>query len=272
VREELSTPRGQRSLSGVGWSNSSLADAERMAREHLATHRARLIEGDERRAGGYPYSDGRPLQEEIVQRLDAADGSLLALVTRNAYGALVLNCERVLFVDLDFESFVPEHSFWSRLFGKNVSNESAALAHAERVAERMPNWGFRIYRTKAGLRVILDTLMVDARDPFWIELLESFRSDPMYVKLCQSQQSFRARITPKPWRCGIPRPALRFPYTSEHECALVLQWQHAYEQASAEYATCRLLKTVGPRSKLTNIDKVIALHDRFSLNGEQPLA
>lgn len=272
VREELQTPRGERSLSGVGWSNVSLAEAEVMAQAHLQVHRARMLDGDERRAGGYPYTDGRPLQEEIVDTLNAADGSPLALITRNAYGALVLNCEKVLFIDLDFENFVPQRSFLSRLFGKSESVEDAALAHAERVAARTPNWGFRIYRTKAGLRLVLESVLADAKDPFWIALLEAFGSDPMYVKLCQSQQSFRARITPKPWRCGVPRPALRFPYASERERAQTAQWVSAYERKAEQFATCQLLRGVGPRGASASIDKVLALHDRFALNAERPLA
>jgi hypothetical protein len=272
VREELRTARGERTLSAVGWSNESVADAEHVARRRLEAHRAAMLAGDERKPGAYPYGDGRPLQEEIVDTVRSADGSVMAVVTRNAYGALVLNCEKVLFVDLDFEGFVPQPSFLQRLFGKPQTAEGNALARATEVAARNSAWGFRVYRTKAGLRLLLHNALANAKEPFWISLLQSFGSDPMYVKLCQSQQSFRARLTPKPWRCGVARPTLRFPYASDRERNFVEHWVQRYERQSTGFAICQLLTTLGPSDQWGGIDRVVAYHDRFTLNGSQPLA
>ncbi len=272
VRGQLTIPAGPRALSAVGWSNESQSAAEAMAKERLEVHRSRLLAGSNAPSSSYPYADGRPLQEEIVQTVTGADGAVAALLTRNAYGALVLNCDRVLFIDLDFANFVPQTSFWSRWFGKRGSHEDSTLAHAQRVAARTPQWGFRVYRTLAGLRLVLTSAAADARDPFWIDVLQTFGSDPMYVKLCQSQQSFRARLTPKPWRCDFPRPTLRYPYASDGERAQVEAWVHRYERLSERFATCRLLTTFGPRDTLGSVDRIVALHDRYALNGDLPLA
>jgi hypothetical protein len=33
-------------------------------------------------------------------------------------------------------------------------------------------------------------------------LMRFLRADPDYVRLCAVQECYRARLTPKPWRCG----------------------------------------------------------------------
>ncbi len=69
----------------------------------------------------YCYSN-MPLREEVVQRFTDADGATTAAVTRNGYGALVLNTAQAMFVDIDF----PEAGAGAglsrlagRFFGKN---------------------------------------------------------------------------------------------------------------------------------------------------------
>ena len=53
--------------------------------------------------GGFPvryeYSD-RPLREETIQEIRNGDG-ISAVFTRNSYGAIVLNTNRVMFVNVD---------------------------------------------------------------------------------------------------------------------------------------------------------------------------
>jgi hypothetical protein len=43
-----------------------------------------------------------PLREEIIQPLPSYSGSELSVVTRNVYGALVLNTTNTMFVCIDF--------------------------------------------------------------------------------------------------------------------------------------------------------------------------
>lgn len=41
-------------------------------------------------------------------------------------------------------------------------------------------------------------------------LLTDFGSDPLYIRLCRLQESFRARLTPQPWRCRLQSLPVRF--------------------------------------------------------------
>src|SRR5262245_36925056 len=89
-----------RRLEFACWRGSDLSveDARtraRMAAEEVAARAAQT--GEPPRA--YLYGD-RPLREEVVRPLDG-NGSGGAVVTRNAYGCLVLNTAGALFVDVD---------------------------------------------------------------------------------------------------------------------------------------------------------------------------
>ncbi len=57
----------------------------------------RLISHPDQR-NQYQYGD-RPIPEPLIQQLDAS-----SVVTRNVYGALVLNVDHLMFVDIDRES------------------------------------------------------------------------------------------------------------------------------------------------------------------------
>ena len=63
--------------------------------------RARITSGDipcSTRGGYYP---NRPFREQIIRELKDAAGQTSAVITRNAYGCLVLNTARMMFVDID---------------------------------------------------------------------------------------------------------------------------------------------------------------------------
>ncbi len=271
VNEEVSTPRGMRSVTGVGWSNDSAEKAHEMALQHLAAAKERILVADPPRQGAYGYGDGRPLREEVVSTLPDSDGSNLAVISRNGYGSLVLNTRKVMFIDLDFESTPSvEGSFFQRLFGGKKSPQDNALAHVERVAQGYPQWSFRVYRTAAGLRLVLLSSLVDAKDPHWIEVLEAFGSDPLYIKLCRTQSSFRARLTPKAWRCDYRRPGLTFPYGPSGR-QYMDRWLKGYEGVCQKYTTCHLLTTIGPEVMPSGVSKVLKLHDAAAVDAAKPL-
>ena len=79
-------------------SNESPAQARSAAAEAARKIAGRFINRE--RPGAYQYSD-RPLREEIIEEIRDGGGKLTAAITRNAYGALVLNTDRVMFVDID---------------------------------------------------------------------------------------------------------------------------------------------------------------------------
>jgi hypothetical protein len=93
-------------------------------------------------------------------------------------------------------------------------------------------------------------------------LMESVGADADFVVLCRIQNSFRARLTPKPWRCGVRRPPNFFPRGTTEEKLLFAEWLWGYEQACRSHATCRVLGHVGPEKIHKRNEPIIALHDR----------
>src|ERR1041385_9047153 len=83
------------------WSDTSLDEAHESALAQAKRIAARLVRGED--LNRYEYGRG-PLAEEVLERLANEQGELTAAVTQNAYGALVLNTARAMFIDIDFES------------------------------------------------------------------------------------------------------------------------------------------------------------------------
>src|SRR4051812_21403723 len=73
-----------------GWSNESLEAAGRRARETAGKLAAALASGQIDRSH-YLYGE-RPLPEPIVREFPGA------VVTRNSYGSLVLNADKLMFI------------------------------------------------------------------------------------------------------------------------------------------------------------------------------
>src|SRR5258706_3540180 len=93
---------GQRATAR-GWSNTSVDDAREVARKTAARVAQKLAAGGEK--GQYLYGD-RPLPEPIIREFLDSSGATRAAVTRNAYGALVLNTRDMMFIDIDREETV----------------------------------------------------------------------------------------------------------------------------------------------------------------------
>ncbi len=124
-----------------------------------------------------------------------------------------------------------------------------------------PEFGFRVYRTCAGMRLLATHDLFDPADAATMPLLESLGADPLYVKLCHAQQSFRARLTPKPYRCGSEVNRIRFPREDPQENEAFEKWKAGYEQSSQRYATCRYQGAMGNEILHPEAENIIALHD-----------
>src|SRR5437879_3133747 len=83
-----------------GWSNESIEAAGQRARETARKLAAALASGQIERSH-YLYGE-RPLPEPILKEFRNGAGAT-ALVTRNSYGALVLNTSKLMFIDIDRE-------------------------------------------------------------------------------------------------------------------------------------------------------------------------
>jgi len=274
VTEPPSGDREGKGISAWGWSNSSVAEAESRARDKIRRIReflAKQIFPD-------PYGYGeQPLREEIIRAMDAPGGEPEAVVTRNHYGAWVLNSARVGFVDIDF----PPPKSRGLLDALRLAFVSGAKAERKRqqreeLRERVRVWfqthpgtAGRIYRTHAGLRVVLTHSLLDPEDEATLALMKEMEADRLYVQLTRRQGCFRARLSPKPWRVGLADPPCRFPReTPEQEAAFSL-WLDSYEQACTGRSVCLLLDVVGPDSAIGEIQRVVALHDTLALRSPE---
>ena len=247
-----------------GWSNSSGDDARRQAHAGLQAILRKLAAGA--KPDRYGYGE-RPLREEIIQKVTDHRDEQVAVITRNGYGALVLNTAWVMFVDIDFpdEGSGGLGGALGKLFGrKAVSPEEETLAFLRQWAAAQPGWGMHVYRTKAGLRCLVTHDLFDPADSRATEILRSLRSDPLYVTLCKQQASFRARLTPKPWRCGFAVPPSRYPWNDRGEQLRYREWEQAYGQVSSRFTTCRLVAAIGSDQEHHQAAIVRELHDRFA--------
>jgi hypothetical protein len=259
-----------KSLTAWGWSDESLADAARRDGERLARIRDWLARGGKASPGQrYGYPDGRPLREEVLREFRADDGTLRAAVTRNSYGCLVLNSADLMFVDVD----APEakaSSFLAGLFGfRKLDQErrpdefpNQVLARVNDWVSRFPGWGWRVYRTRCGIRLMATHQPVSAADPICQTAFEVFKADPLYRKLCVSQKCFRARLTPKPWRCDLDKPRDRWPWLDEKAEARFRKWEAKYAQAAERHSTCNLLGQFGSPDFNPGLKELVALHDQ----------
>ncbi|MGL4942276.1 MAG: hypothetical protein ACRC46_03690 [Thermoguttaceae bacterium] len=298
----------------------------------------------------YPY--GVTLREKLLEEIDDSNGELQAFITRNHAGAEVLNARNVMFLDWDtppkqeskqtlFHAiarwwrqvfsqdrnfavaeltsdapYCPASGFWRERYpwAADIPELHAFMSKIDSLLEDWGTWSVRIYKTMAGYRGIVTHTLFDPTATTTLELMRDFNCDPLYIRLCEHQQSFRARLTPKGMRCGLwPEkltqnfrfywpmvftmlgsvgeinrriwhpPANRAPtwkvrmskqrdesvqpeseqieevirlYQEEYENAVSL-----YETASAPFATCRYIGTVGSGFIHPDVGTILSLHD-----------
>jgi hypothetical protein len=271
-----SGPRGERVFRRVwGWSSASAADALAVAQERLRSALADLRSGT--RVGG--YYPRVPLREPILDELAELEGgdSPPAVVTRNRYGAEVLNTDRLLIADVDLPELEDPGGggLLRRLFGRSTPQPGEPTAVTGRLAtiagwaSANPGLGVVVHRTASGLRVFVTGAPADESQ----RILTELGTDPIYRELCRAHGTFRARLTPKPWRLpGLKAPRQRWPFADAAAEAGFQRWLTAYDTASAGYAVCRRLAAYGPGPSSTQA-RIMRLHDdRTGVATTLPLA
>ena len=166
-----------------GWSDIDLAHARAHAIERAKRIAAilRAYDGGDRKVlhdlrdtFEYTYTDGaRPIREPIVERVEHHD-ELEAVITRNAYGAYVLNTASVMFVDIDDDPPV-ELGFWARLFGVKPRPTPPTTTYEEIRGrfEAQQRLGARIYRTHSGHRALVTNTTFDPTAESTLDLLRT---------------------------------------------------------------------------------------------------
>jgi hypothetical protein len=258
--------------SAWGWSAASVDEARQRARataERVLQWLADPNRRDEpRRMAEYTYFADRPPREEIVEEFLDPGGEPLALVTRNAYGSLVLNARNLMFVDIDDPPTIPNPLRLIRaLFGKKLTAASTQVKTVFTIrawCAANPHVGMRLYRTAAGFRACLVDQPRRADDDESRAILNELGADPLYCQLCDVQQCFRARLTPKPWRIDLRAPADRYPFVDPGAGERYREWLQEYNAAAANYATCSLVETHGPSAIHPTLAPLVELHDSLT--------
>ncbi len=262
-------------FSAWGWSFESPQAAAEDGAARARRAFARITEGE--KPESYDYLD-RPLREEIVDSV-TCDGEIVGLVTRNRYGSLILNAPHACFVDVDFPLLRPQGWWDAVLLGlsrgrrrqRMKSEREVVLQSVRDWAATNPRRSGRLYRTAAGLRLLLVDGLYDPLAAETAALLEALGSDALYRRLTLKQECFRARLTPKPWRCGCPRPPYCYPWETAAAEAAHRRWQSEYEAAARPYATCRLVEEFGAPAANGQIAAIVDFHDRFTLRDPQAM-
>jgi hypothetical protein len=204
------------------------------------------------------YAPSYNLEEPIASVLGE---SVDALVTRNHYGCLVLNAAHALFIDIDL--FAPS-SIYNPIEGRDDRMRPLrlqVLSHLRTVLKSHDGYGFRIYRTAAGFRVLSTTDEFEPGSDEAERLMHSVGADSDFVDLCRQQRNFRARLSPKPWRCGLRRPPNHFPRATAAAEADFRAWLAEYDHVCGGLATCQYVDHVGDREIHRHIRPIIDYHD-----------
>ncbi len=277
--EPSSLPSGKSAAATAwGWSAVSRDEAARNARA-ASLRVAELLQTREfknrRRDCGY-YPD-RPPREEILREIANSQDEIIGLLTRNIYGAVVLSTPGLVFIDVDVPFERPIAALLrglQKIFGRKIDAPLERTEHKIlETAKRHSMYTFRLYRTFGGFRclVVNQTLAPESAESQ--RLMEEFSADELYQKLCRTQQCYRARLSPKFWRCDTRRPPNRFPWESVEEEKRYRDWQHEYERCSSGYAVCHFLQQIGTQDLAPEMQSLIALHDEATKSSSDfPLA
>jgi hypothetical protein len=264
-----------------GWSDQSEAEAkiagiERARKAFLAQSKR----GYRSRAHEYDQYLDLPLREEVIERLHDATGEY-AVITRNNYGARILNTAEVMFADIDFQDTRKQLSFSQRMkmcfsprYRADTEKEMhhRIVDHILRWSERNPQYAFRLYQTRAGYRLLFTNRLFQPCSDEVKSIFNELHTDPLYQLLTRKQESFRARLSPKPWRMGLKDYNTATSKTAGPYAPA--KWVRNYEQTSVDYQTCRFIDGFGSASKIPDsIQHLVQLHDEATgVGSDRPLA
>lgn len=265
---------------GIGWSLASQEEADRMAVERARSVQQRIAtlrRGENADLDpAEMYYGNRPVREPIIDELKIDDHPV-SMITRNVYGALVLNTASAMFVDVDLPPPRIGPGLIGRLLGKKQpppDDPSDTLERMRAVVEANPGMGLRVYRTPNGFRGLVTSQPYDPASDEAERMLAAFQSDSLYISLCKVQQCFRARLTPKPWRIGMDTPPRTFPFTDPRKQKVFDQWQAEYDRRISGYAACEPVAEVpwGNPDVHPDVAPVMTMHDELACSPGKALA
>ncbi len=187
-----------------------------------------------------PYSGG---EEPVVSADGLYDLPDEAWLTVNHYNALVLNTSNLLIADVDFGD--PRLDKYAGADDcDQVIRNVEEVSRLDRKIMGFEDWkfadqSFRVYRTHSGCRVVCTSKTFPWSESAWLarRLMQFLRTDPHYVRLCDEQKCYRAKLTPKPWR------------------------------DDEDSHVCELVATVGNGHVADELKEQLRLHDELTLAG-----
>jgi hypothetical protein len=250
----------EQTITCYGGSNLSTEEARFRAREK-AEKIKRKIKGEKHLFDEYEVE----IREEILKLIDDRTA-----ITRNRYGAQVLNTENLMILDID-KPKAAVGGLLGLFKKKDTRSPKEQIFDTVRQLAATPNYkeyGFRIYETYQGARVIVLGRDFSARGRETLDIMSDFNCDPLYMAICQKQGCFRARLTPKPYRMNMRR--YKVPFPREGEDTEFREWLEDYERESRSFNVCRLIEQVGAKHSLND---AVQIHDDITgVAFRQPLA
>lgn len=140
-----------------------------------------------------------------------------------------------------------------------------ALQQVETFVAAHPDWGLRVYRTPAGLRLLATHTTFDPRGKDVEAFFAALHVDPVFAIMCYRQNCFRARLTPKPWRMGLGFQG----WSSRRQVWPVspgalparTDWVARYDAARVDFAACEFLTTCGSPAICPAALPIVRYHD-----------
>jgi len=260
-------PDGQ-SICCRGISDKSMADAENAADQKIElfkkVSKEKSFSGEIKdkilKLSGVVVREGSyesPICEDIIEVLNEKN-----IITRNRYGAMVLNSEDHVFIDIDSPplSFFEKLGIFSKPEGDKAKERIVQMVHRV-AAAKYSDLSFSIYETAKGIRLLLSSRTFKASAVETKKLFRDFHTDRLYERLCRQQNCFRARLTPKPNRIKMEScTKFNCPNAGEENRSKMDKWIAEYDSKAEKYATCRLIGKIGSPAK----SPVMDCHDKIT--------
>lgn len=193
-------------------------------------------------------------REAVLQEVCGTPGTTDGVISRARAGFEVLNTTKLMFIDVDYDP-------GSKLPRKE---QLASIIEKARLWAEENDWGIRVYRTHSGARLMVVHSVAEEVGEAFDRVCSAVGADPIFQELCHIQGCYRARLTPKPERCGIVDPKFYFPFVNAREEEYFDGWLEAYSEDSRNFATCHLVATVGHGAIHPELQQLIAVHDAIT--------
>ncbi|ENW08443.1 hypothetical protein [Acinetobacter beijerinckii] len=141
--------------------------------------------------------------------------------------------------------------------------EQLALEKIRTFSSNYPTWHLRVYRTPNGYRILVMHQIFEPRGVQVQSFFKTIYADPYYDLMCQNQNCFRARISPKPWRIGVERLRQGIWPIPNERLALRENWVREYQRKAEDYASCRFVEQFGSQMVHPKAKRVQSIHDQY---------